>query len=217
MNFLAIKQRQTGKNVHFISDDFQEHSLEEAIIMGEKDIFVNVKVVGKTPGRKYLRSIPNSNSSDNLDSIAITCNDGDYLFFDRKYLYLKALNGRVKLKWGAFSGNTEASSNDQAESDYGPLPEGEYIVRFEDTVDAEKSTGLLDALKWLAKFPSWGTVATPLEQISGETFGRSDFYIHGGVVKGTAGCIEIDGYDNKMFHAFMALYKRNFKLIVKYK
>ncbi len=164
----------------------------------------------------YIRSIANSDQVNNLDKVAITCNSGDYLLFDRKFLYLKALNGKVKKQCEAFSGNKEASIDDQNREDFGPLPEGEYVVHFDKTLDFKNNEGLWDAFQWIIKSPDWGFVATPLEQVSGESYQRGNFYIHGGLREGTKGCIELNNFSNGRFHAFMALYNRSFKLIVRY-
>lgn len=87
---------------------------------------------------------------------------------------------------------------------------------FTKTLDAQNNESLWDTLKWIQKSPAWGLVATPLQQIKGSAYGRGDFYIHGGLFKGTKGCIEINGLENGHFHAFMRLYKRDFRLVVKY-
>ncbi|MCP4051320.1 MAG: DUF2778 domain-containing protein [bacterium] len=217
MSFIAIKERRSGKNTDFITDKFNEYSLDEILAQGEKGVLENITLVKTKSGKTYLRSKANQNNKDNLESVAITCNDGDYLLFDRKYLYLKALNGKAKKKWIAFSGNQHASIKDQTKEDYGPLPEGKYEVHLDQTLDYQDNTGPLDALLWWARRKSWGYIATPLKQVSGKTYDRGHFYIHGGEETGTKGCIEVNGDLNKNFHAFMRLYKRNFKLVVKYK
>jgi len=126
------------------------------------------------------------------------------------------MNGKVKKQRKAFSGNEEAGIEDQREEDVGPLPEGEYVVHFDKTLDIEDSTSLWDDLKWHVKRSRWGYINTPLEQVKGETHNRGDFYIHGGDTLGTNGCIELIGDLNKNFHSFMTLYERSFKLVVKY-
>ena len=47
-------------------------------------------------------------------------------------------------------------------------------------------------------------------------YGRGDFYIHGGNEPGSKGCIDLTDH-NQDFYMFLRLYKRNMKLIVKYK
>ncbi len=216
MKLVAIEQQRSGKNIQFVTDEFKNYTLTQLLKQKEIIPLENVTVIEQKSGDKYLRSKQNSDKSDNLDEIAITCNIGDYLIFDRKYLYLKALNGRSKRKWKAFSGKQESTTNDQNKVEYGPLPEGEYIVHFEKTIDYENNEGLWDAVKWRMKKSRWGYVATPLEQVKGESFNRGNFYIHGGTSIGTEGCIEINDERNRDFHSFLVLYSRPFKLIVKY-
>ena len=216
MKILAIKQTSSGQNIHFITDKFSEYTLEELVIQVEKLAIQGIKIFTSKSGKKSLRLQSNKTTEDNLERAAITCNDGDYLFFDRHYLFLKSKNGRIKKKWAAFSGNSDSRIQDQNKPDFGPLPEGEYTVFFTKTLDVQTNEGLWDSLKWIEKSPAWGFVVTPLQQVKGNPYGRGNFYIHGGLFKGTKGCIEINNLENSHFHAFIRLYKRDFKLIVKY-
>ncbi len=106
MKLVAIEQQRSGKNIQFVTDEFKNYTLTQLLKQKEIIPLENVTVIEQKSGDKYLRSKQNSDKSDNLDEIAITCNIGDYLIFDRKYLYLKALNGRSKRKWKAFFGKT---------------------------------------------------------------------------------------------------------------
>lgn len=216
MKLIAIKQLKSGKNIEFINDNFQVIDLNKALDLAKKGVLENVTVITSLNNKKYLRAVPNQSSEDNLENIAITCYDSDYLYFDRKYLYLRGGNHKAKKQWIAFSGNPKATISDQNKADFGPLPEGKYIANFENTLDFKENKNLWDALNWLRKSPAWGLVATPLIQVKGESYKRGDFYIHVGWTKGTAGCIEINGLDNGNFHSFIRLYQRNFKLIVRY-
>ena len=214
MPFVAIRQEKSGRNTLFITDDFKQYTLSD--LLNKKKSLPGIQFITSKIRSSYIRSIPNTDQTNNLDKIAITCNSGDYLLFDRKFLYLKALNGRVKKQWEAFSGNKTATLADQDKADFGPLPEGEYIVYFDKTLDFKNNEGLFDALKWIKKSPNWGFVATPLEQVSGKSYQRGDFYIHGGIQRGTKGCIELNNFANGRFYSFMVLYNRSFKLIVRY-
>jgi hypothetical protein len=216
MNIIAIKQSKSGNNDYFISDEFSEYTLEEILQIGLVVPFQNISIVSRKSGKNHVRLKPNHLHADNLETKAISCNDGDFLFFDRHFIYLKAKNGHIKKKWKAFSGNPESTTKDQQKADFGPLPEGEYVVNFSKTLDVKNNQGLWDVVKWINKSPAWGFVATPIVQAKGTSFNRGDFYIHGGLFDGTKGCIEINGFDNGDFHTFMRLYKRNFKLIVNY-
>ncbi|MGK5093523.1 DUF3892 domain-containing protein [Deltaproteobacteria bacterium TL4] len=216
MNIIAIKQLESGKNVFFITDEYEEYTLEEIITLVKKGKVDNVQTVCTEIGTQYIRSKANQFKSDNLDSIAISCNENDCLLFDLKYLYLKAQNGRIKRKWKATAGNQGSTAQDQYKSDYGPLPEGEYEVRFDKTLDFENSKSLWDKLKWIVKSPSWGFVNTPLyPSKDNEMYGRGDFYIHGGTTPGSNGCIDLAD-KNEDFHILLRLYHRNFRLIVQY-
>jgi hypothetical protein len=106
MVFVAIKQEKSGRNTHFITDDFKQYTLAD--LLSKKNSVPGIQVVSSKIRSSYIRSIANSDQVNNLDKVAITCNSGDYLLFDRKFLYLKALNGKVKKQWEAFSGNKEA-------------------------------------------------------------------------------------------------------------
>lgn len=216
MKIIAIRQIKSGKNIHFITNEIQEYDLDAVLELGERGVLENVTVVTTKAGQGYLRSIPNKSELDNLDSLAITCNDKDYLLFDRNYIYLKAMNGRIKKKWIATSGNPKASAEDQDKKDFGPLPEGEYVARFTETLDYKDNTGLWDRIKWLWKSPAWGFVATSLEPSpDNEMYNRGNFYIHGGDKPGSKGCIDLTD-QNQNFHTFLRLYKRDVKLVVKY-
>ena len=214
MFLVAIKQEKSGQNTHFITNDFKEYTLSD--IMNGAVPLSGVQLIKPEAHSPYVRSIANVDPTDNLDEIAITCNEGDYLLFDRTFLYLKALNGQAKKQWKAFSGNVDSSVEDQRKEDYGPLPEGEYIIHFDKSIDFKRNVGIIDALNWVRKSPAWGFVATPIEHIKGDTHNRGDFFIHGGLFKGTAGCIELNGFLNGNFHSFLKLYDRSFKLIVRY-
>ena len=74
MNLVAIRQERSGKNTHFVTEDFQRYSLDELLEKKESIPLGNATIVLTKSGRTYLRSKPNNNESDNLDEIAITCN-----------------------------------------------------------------------------------------------------------------------------------------------
>jgi|GEM_PF-3105711 len=216
MKIVAIRQTSSGHNIHFISDEYSEYTLNDILNLYNKVPLENIQILTHQSGKKSIRIKADYTPSNNLEKTAITCNDGDYLLFDQHYLYLKAKNGRIKKKWVAFSGHINSNPMDQSKKDFGPLPAGEYQANFTQTIDANNAQNLWDTLKWIKKSPAWGFVATPLIPVKGNQYGRGHFYIHGGLFKGTAGCIEVNGTQNGNFHAFMRLYQRNFKLMVRY-
>jgi hypothetical protein len=217
MRIVAIKQTRSGHNVYFISNEYAEYELEDLLSLIPNTPFENIKVVTSKTGKKSLRIQSDDSRSNNLENVAMTCNIKDYLFFDGAYLYLKTQNGRIKKRWIAISGDPKSTKQDQDKADFGPIPSGSYIVRFDKTLDYQNSESLWDQLKWLIKQPRWGLIVTPLEADSNTNiFGRGDFYIHGGDTPGSKGCIDLTD-QNANFHSTLRLYKRNFKLIVNLK
>jgi hypothetical protein len=96
-------------------------------------------------------------------------------------------SGAIRNEEGAFvgagwAGNGTGKNNPDAEDqhDIGPLPCGLYSVG-----------------AWEEDHPHLGPIVAHLEQIEGETFGRSGFYIHGPAVESTRygqeskGCIVV--------------------------
>lgn len=82
--------------------------------------------------------------------------------------------------------NNFASTHKQ---DKGPIPTGEYIIYPNELTDE----GFWGDIKNL-KNGDWGDWFVPLHPLPGtNTFGRSGFYIHGGMREGSAGCIDIGG------------------------
>ncbi len=215
MKIISKKELRSGKSKKFITEDFKEYSLLEIVSLCEKGKIDN-SIVVKTKKGKYIRTKPNKKSSDNIEAISITCNERDFLFFDRKYLYLKTINGRIKKKWKATSGRTGTTIKDQNKKNEGPLPEGDYVALFQETKHQDDSKNIWDKLWWIAEDFRWGDVYTPLKASPNtNTYGRDSFYIHGGWFAGSAGCIDLTG-KNEQFHSIIRLYERNFRLVVKY-
>lgn len=114
------------------------------------------------------------------------------------------------------------SSEFQSVEDKGPIPEGSYMVdpartqsySFTSTWDRLKGTVGLG--KWPGGKDSWGDTRTWLTPMKGtNTFGRSNFSIHGGTIPGSAGCIDLTGKNNS-FHNWLKSYGKPIKLNVKY-
>jgi uncharacterized protein RhaS with RHS repeats len=71
----------------------------------------------------------------------------------------------------------------------GPVPRGNYSA----SVSQISNPGIIkDILRNI--FTDWGDWRVPLSPTSGtNTYGRSGFFLHGGSVSGSAGCIDIGG------------------------
>ncbi len=118
-----------------------------------------------------------------------------YLKFDGRYL--KLYNGdEVINEWPAVSGKENfGSGRNQNKRNYGPIPEGTYDIK----QSRYQSMSEWDRW-WPGRWPggtrSWGTErvwADPTKATveSGLTFGRKDMAIHGGVMPGSAGCVDL--------------------------
>lgn len=216
MKIIAIRENTTGKNEFFISDNYDEFDLNAILNLAEKGALENISIVHSKTKEKHIRTQKYTASQAHLEPVAMTCNINDYLLFNGKYLILKTINGKIKKQWPAVSGFPGTTQSDQNQADKGPLPEGIYTAHFDQTLDFQQHQGLWDAIKWLIKSPAWGWIATPLTPSpKTNTFGRGNFYIHGGNSPGSKGCIDLTD-QNENFHVIVRLYKRNLKLVVKY-
>jgi RHS repeat-associated protein len=93
---------------------------------------------------------------------------------------LKVESGRP----GAINDRAQASSRNT-----GPLPPGLYDVDMSQLTDPGRVGDLLRNLRG-----DWGDWRVPLVPLPGtNTFGRSGFFIHGGTLPGSAGCVDIGG------------------------
>ncbi|MBT4552328.1 hypothetical protein HOC37_05045, partial [bacterium] len=62
MQIIAIKQIKSGKNVYFITDEYNEYDLEKILELGERGVLENVRVIstkkdfGPLPEGEYIAS-----------------------------------------------------------------------------------------------------------------------------------------------------------------
>lgn len=66
MKIVAVKQTVSGQNIHFISDEFSEYTLEDLLALGEKIPIENIKIFTPKTGRKAVRLKANQSTLDNL-------------------------------------------------------------------------------------------------------------------------------------------------------
>ena len=123
---------------------------------------------------------------------------------------------------------------------FGPIPNGEYFVGYVQSRNNESSYfKLIDTLKALPSIfssksstpsffdntsisrVSWGNYRAPIKPIGGtKTYGRSSFYIHGGNIEGSHGCIDLTSQMDDFGPFYLAWLVKNkvrgIKLIVKY-
>lgn len=157
-----------------------------------------------------------------------------YLEFDGCNLNYIDENGNVAKSWKAYSGGRGTTRENQRERNRGPIPEGIYRVSPSETQEAiwflfpslevpyplGVSIGVLTPVyrPWAntpSERDSWGDYRTPIVPVSGDTYGRSGFYIHGGARPGSAGCIDLVSGNND-FHKWFKQNGRDLSLNVKY-
>lgn len=113
--------------------------------------------------------------------------------------------------WTAFSGAANESAR-ESEKNIGPTPQGHF------TIDPSTIEYLQDSADW-GKHRVWlqplAATVDRMESCFPEV--RTQMYIHGGSVKGTIGCIELNiDQDETEFFTKLAAYGANIDLEVKY-
>ena len=84
----------------------------------------------------------------------------------------------------------------------GPIPEGTYYAdqsQRQNITAFDTVAGIVGHGKWAGSLPAWGTSRVWLQpDANTNTYGRSGFSIHGGLTKGSAGCIDIPWQTGKL-------------------
>jgi len=133
----------------------------------------------------------------------------DYVVYDGDELIWYGGDGNVVKKYPATSGlGGSQNSKFQSTPDAGPIPEGSYNVDLslnsDRTVSIDSGTGIIWAGKGIERIPktfttssgsiegysAWGNIRARLMPLSGNTFGRSNFYLHNSHKGYSHGCIE---------------------------
>jgi len=145
--------------------------------------------------------------------------------FDGRTLTLYGSDGTVVGSWPAISGMPgHQKPSEQNQSNEGPLTEGGYHfftddIQPIDTVNA--AIGLVPPkIKKVGGFPgsvfAWGTERVPLTPDTSSANGRGNFFIHGGVTPGSAGCIDLGPNEKAYFDALRSTGESSHGLIVQY-
>lgn len=170
--------------------------------------------------------------------------DEPYLLFNGCKLIFYDRNGNEGGSWGAGSGRTGSTSADQYRADYGPLPstatytvgpaETQYYIKGYRPIIVFRPVsivGIRAVIPWpmiVGHEPvyqpwaatqelrdAWGHYRTRLRLRSGTTGGRDGFYLHGGKVCGSIGCIDLTS-ENDRFHEWLRKYGRRIMVKVNY-
>ncbi|WP_386082679.1 tlde1 domain-containing protein [Vreelandella sp. F11] len=96
----------------------------------------------------------------------------------------------------ATTGNGECLNNSSIECQRaaweGPLPVGSYEIREEDLSDPGLLKGAYRNLRH-GDWGDWRIRLYPQEEVEFDLYGRDNFFLHGGSLPGSAGCIDIGG------------------------
>jgi len=138
---------------------------------------------------------------DNSPLLAYDPSGRQRLFFDGSTSTLFDDQDRQVGNWPAASGAPRSTPADQNRENYGPIPEGFYYV------DPEQ----IDRFHWsdprdydwygAANRRAWGNWRVPIKGFPGR--GRKGgYFIHGGGVPGSIGCIDVSKYEDLFFQTF---------------
>jgi hypothetical protein len=133
----------------------------------------------------------------------------DTLKYNGRTATLVGDDGKVKWSGAATSGQPGSTNNDQAQADFGPIPEGTY------TLNPNEISPALDVVSYIKRrmgnwrhgevWSDWGHYRVVLHPQAGtNTFGRSNFFLHGGVTPGSLGCIDVGAGEAQLFPLLQA-------------
>ena len=127
----------------------------------------------------------------------------DMMRFNGKELEHYDDNGKLLNTYKATSGRPGTTSKDQNAEDTGPIPEGKYTIYPEETSEVQGWSyykRLLSGSFQNFFLADWGNYRVVLHPMNGtETYGRDNFFLHGGLWPGSAGCIDVGIYDAMIF------------------
>lgn len=117
------------------------------------------------------------------------------LHYDGKTARYYDDDGKLLAEYPATSGRDGVT--DSSIRDKGPIPEGSYAI---DPSQIKERSLWSRAASLIGLRADWGQFLVPLQVNPGtNTFGRDSFYLHGGFIPGSAGCIDVGKYDSSLF------------------
>lgn len=132
--------------------------------------------------------------------------------FDGEYFNIED-NGRVLGHYrsqAGLDGYQRLSATDMPNR--GPIPEGEWVARYEDLETNDEPLTFFNR----NKIAPWGRQRVRLRHVSGENYGRDNFYLHGSYNGlGSAGCIDT-GLQMPHIARILKKYKKDLPITVKY-
>lgn len=141
----------------------------------------------------------------------------DVIIFDGENVTIYDDDKHPIRSWPAVSGRPGTTKDDQHIKGRGPIPEGSY------TLDPNKTDKLnpfdpRDYDWWITGGPyAWGWERVPIDPDEGtNTYGRGGFFVHGGKVPGSAGCVDLTSYADDFFDYFNQNYSEPVPFLVDY-
>lgn len=140
--------------------------------------------------------------------------------FDGRSLTLYRSDGSIVGSWPAISGrNGDQRPSSQNRPFEEPLNEGEYSFSTDSIQPMTKldaAMGTVGRGRFPKSLPAWGTERAALVPKSAPTNGRGNFFIHGGVEPGSAGCIDLGPNEKAYFDAIRSTGESSHDVIVSY-
>jgi hypothetical protein len=140
--------------------------------------------------------------------------------FDGYSLKLYRPDGSVIGSWPAISGRPGYQKpSDQNLQFQGPLSEGRYSFSVDDIqpmTTLDEMLGLLGRGRFPGSVAGWGSERVPLKPNFAPANGRSNFFIHGGLTPGSAGCIDLGPNERAYFDALRSTGERSHEVVVRY-
>ena len=163
----------------------------------EETLDKNGKTIAKKDYKADKNTEPKSQEPSDTPTFEkpVNVKPGQYAVFDGKKFTLYE-NDKPIISWNAVSGKDGYRSPEyQNLKDTGPIPEGTYVARQSELQHITPYgiiAGVANAGTWPGSLYSWGSSRVKLESSQQtNTYGRGGFYIHGGWVPGSAGCIDL--------------------------
>lgn len=216
-------KKPNSKNNKFVDPSKGANSLSKVV----KDLFVKL-TKGKNPA---------SNSSLLFDGNKLMwVSNGSVINSWKATSGVNLLNAEPN-QWLTIAKNLFSSKQEKSKlKEFGPTPEGDYYVGKLQTSNLEKTNPFMDFARVLFQKGqsshdwnkdtagtriAWGYYRAPIIPKSGtNTYGRSSFYVHGGALPASHGCIDLtSSMDDfaKFYSSWAAKYKKNsIPLKVKY-
>ena len=177
---------------------------------GMTNISANIENMKNTTTQiPVATAVPRQQTSNNPNCYVEFDGNNVDLYKYGQYNGNKLQNGQLQDNLNGQSGDDyHQSSVHQNVANHGPIPEGTYWA----DQNQRQNIGLLDAVlggitkvfnlpygTWKGSIPAWGTKRVWLRpDANTNTYGRSGFSIHGGLSKGSAGCIDIPWQTGKL-------------------